>query len=195
MRRKYSKEQFLEVVKQYPSMRQAASALDISFNTFKRYATKFGIYVPNQGGAGTTKPKDEGKDRFFLADILAGKHPDYSSNRLKRRLIREGIKAAKCEKCGVEEWCGEPAPLELHHIDGCHTNHFIDNLQIVCCNCHGIIHAVAIRHRRPPATDEEIRKVLQEMGGNLRQTVLTLGYPETGSSYDRVRRVLISEML
>jgi len=30
----------------------------------------------------------------------------------------------------------EPIPLELHHIDGVNTNHCIENLQMLCPNCH-----------------------------------------------------------
>ena len=59
------------------------------------------------------------------------------ANSKKRiRLIEEGIKENKCEICGLSEWMGKPIPLELHHIDCNHFNNSIDNLQILCSNCH-----------------------------------------------------------
>lgn len=54
----------------------------------------------------------------------------------KQRLYDLGLKDAKCERCGIEEWCGLPAPLELDHIDGDRTNNWITNLAILCGNCH-----------------------------------------------------------
>lgn len=59
------------------------------------------------------------------------------SNAAKRiRLIEEGIKENKCECCGLSEWMGRPIPLELHHKDFDHYNNTLDNLQILCSNCH-----------------------------------------------------------
>jgi hypothetical protein len=52
------------------------------------------------------------------------------------RLIEEGIKEARCECCGLSTWNGKPIPLELHHKDLNHYNNDLDNLQILCSNCH-----------------------------------------------------------
>jgi 5-methylcytosine-specific restriction endonuclease McrA len=51
-------------------------------------------------------------------------------------LINEGIKEHKCELCGITEWNGKPAPIELDHINGKHTDNRIENLRILCPNCH-----------------------------------------------------------
>ncbi len=58
------------------------------------------------------------------------------SHVLRLRLIKEGIKEARCEKCKLTEWVGEPIPLELDHINGDHWDSRLDNLQILCPNCH-----------------------------------------------------------
>lgn len=42
----------------------------------------------------------------------------YQSFKLKRRLLKEGIKDGVCECCGLREWQGVSIPLELHHING-----------------------------------------------------------------------------
>jgi hypothetical protein len=58
------------------------------------------------------------------------------SNRLKLRLIREGIFQARCSACGLTEWMGRPIPLELDHINGVNTDNRIENLRLLCPNCH-----------------------------------------------------------
>lgn len=57
-------------------------------------------------------------------------------NVLIKKLKKEGIKEHKCEKCGGTVWCGEPIPLELHHIDGNNSNNDLNNIQLLCPNCH-----------------------------------------------------------
>lgn len=53
---------------------------------------------------------------------------------LKKHLIKE--KGHRCEMCGNIEWLGNPIILEVHHIDGNRTNNSLDNLQLLCPNCH-----------------------------------------------------------
>ena len=60
-----------------------------------------------------------------------------NSNQLKEKLILNGIKKYCCENCGCSEWLGKPIPLELHHINGVHNDNRLENLQILCRNCHG----------------------------------------------------------
>lgn len=64
----------------------------------------------------------------------------YNSTKLRERLLKEGYKEHRCEKCGNTEWCGQPIPLELHHINGNHYDNRLENLLIVCSNCHSIEH-------------------------------------------------------
>lgn len=61
-----------------------------------------------------------------------------SSSILRKKLILEGIKENKCERCGLTLWLGEPISLELHHKDGNHYNNDFENLEILCPNCHSL---------------------------------------------------------
>lgn len=71
-----------------------------------------------------------------LEEIFNGKHPNYNSSKLIKRLIEEGYKDYKCELCGLKEWLNRPLSLQLHHKDGNHSNNKLENLQILCPNCH-----------------------------------------------------------
>jgi 5-methylcytosine-specific restriction endonuclease McrA len=59
-----------------------------------------------------------------------------SRGNLKRRLIREGLKASHCELCGISGWLGKPLSLALHHINGDGRDNRLENLQLLCPNCH-----------------------------------------------------------
>ena len=58
------------------------------------------------------------------------------SSVLKQRLIEFGIKQNVCEQCGLSEWRGSPIVIQLHHKNGDPTDNTLDNLQMLCPNCH-----------------------------------------------------------
>ena len=70
-----------------------------------------------------------------IAEVLVSGRPCQSNN-LKQRLIREGLKAAACERCGIKEWEGKRLSFELHHVNGDRSDNRLENLEILCPNCH-----------------------------------------------------------
>lgn len=69
-------------------------------------------------------------DDFLAARIKRGRE------NLKRRLFEAGLKENRCEKCGITEWQGKPLNMALHHINGDGTDNRLENLAILCPNCH-----------------------------------------------------------
>lgn len=59
-----------------------------------------------------------------------------TTSRLRDRLVLEGILEQRCARCGLTQWNGEPAPLELDHVNGDPTDNRLENLRILCANCH-----------------------------------------------------------
>jgi len=134
MKRNIDESYFVKVCQEAQSMASAASTLKMHFNTFKRIAVRLNCYRTNQSGKGIKRKSTCG---FSTMDILNGKHPQYQTNKLKKRLIKEGIIENKCEKCNRPPiWNDTDLVLELNHKNGDSTDHRLDNLELLCPNCH-----------------------------------------------------------
>lgn len=71
-----------------------------------------------------------------LSEILVI-NSNYASYNLKRRLIKENLLENKCSECGQPpEWNGKPLTLQLDHINGINNDNRLENLRLLCPNCH-----------------------------------------------------------
>lgn len=75
---------------------------------------------------------EEYVDNFMI--YISGDNP--RRDNIKRVLINIGFLEEKCEVCNLSEWMNKNIPLELDHIDGNRLNNFLDNLRLLCSNCH-----------------------------------------------------------
>jgi DNA-binding CsgD family transcriptional regulator len=66
---------------------------------------------------------------------------------VKRRLLAEGLKEHRCERCGIHRWQGDLLPLALHHVNGDRDDNRIENLELLCPNCHALTPNFAGRNR------------------------------------------------
>lgn len=117
-----------------PSATKAAALLGIHYTTYRRHAYRLGVWKTNQSGKGLSK--DRSKYSIPLESILKGNEPQYQTFKLKNRLLKENIIERKCSMCNGTVWMNRPIPLELDHIDGNKYNHKLDNLRLLCPNCH-----------------------------------------------------------
>ena len=109
--------------------------------TYRKYAKMYGLYgrVANAAGKGISKAiKNEDSGKYPLNKILDGKFPNYSTNRLKTRMMRSNRIEHKCNKCGFSEKriSDNVIPVLLNYIDGNPKNKLRDNLELLCYNCY-----------------------------------------------------------
>ena len=117
-------------------MMQIAKDLHVKYDTLKTHLKRLGVdYKINQGRKGMPHHESRVSVMYYIENNIPVKAPF-----LRRKLIEEGIKENKCERCGITEWFGGELPLELHHLDGNHYNNSFDNLIILCSNCHAQLH-------------------------------------------------------
>jgi Zn finger protein HypA/HybF involved in hydrogenase expression len=71
-----------------------------------------------------------------MEKLLVADRKKTSRSNLKRRLISEGYLERKCAMCGITEWRGQLLAFDLDHINGVNNDNRLENLRLLCPNCH-----------------------------------------------------------
>ena len=124
---------------------------------------------------------------------------DYSrfryGNKIKSRNALQAIIALrghKCENCGSTEWLNNPIPLEVHHIDGKELNSELDNLILLCPNCHALTDNYRgrnINKQTQNINETEFVDALKN-SSSIRQALISLGLTPKGGNYIRANELI-----
>lgn len=153
-----------------------------AFYQTKQMINELGLDISHFKGQGWNK------DNFDYSRFKYG-------NKIKSAQAVKAIVALrghKCEKCGLTEWLGKPIPLELHHIDGRELNSTLENLILLCPNCHALTDNYRGRNINSGVlnvSDEDFVKSLQE-SSNIRQALISLGLTPKGGNYIRANELI-----
>ena len=141
MKVKYTKELMESVIKDSYSIAEVCRKIGLkphgsNYKTIKSKIDLYNLDISHFTGQRWNKGKNNTEEtaRLPLEQILQ-KGVIYCSDTLKKRLIKAGLKENKCEICGCGK-SGDEVVLELHHINGDHYDNRLENLQILCPNCH-----------------------------------------------------------
>lgn len=143
-KRKWTEKQLRVAAQKSRSIRQVLFHLGLveaggNYSQVKKFLEEYKIEVAHFKGRGWNKGnKGIGKPHLSIEKILV-RESNYQSFKLKKRLFNEGFKKPQCELCG---WCEKAEdgriPLELDHINGDRKDNRLENLRILCPNCHSL---------------------------------------------------------
>ena len=138
----YSEEQFVAAVKASISKREVLRKLGLveaggNYAVLDKRVKQLNLDTSHWLGMGHLKGKTHAwAKKIPTKDILVESSSYNDTNKLRIRLIREGIFEAKCYGCNLTEWRGRPISLELEHKNGIRSDNRLENLTLLCPNCH-----------------------------------------------------------
>lgn len=146
LKRSWDEHQLREAVKVSTSWSGVMRCLGLavagnSVKCVKDSAIKLSLDVSHFKGHGWSKGMTNmpsPPQAISLTEILVEESSYTSSKDLKRRLFKSGLKEKRCEHCSNTEWMGEEIPLQLDHINGMRNDNRIENLRVLCPNCHAL---------------------------------------------------------
>lgn len=142
MNRKYTKEVLSEKVQNCLSWRQLIQSLSLketggNYKNLQKRCEEFNIDTSHFTGQGwNTKEHPNFGNGISLEERFTLQKNKKASSKTKEILFNHALKEKRCEKCGITEWMGEPIIFQLHHINGDPKDDRLENLQILCPNCH-----------------------------------------------------------
>lgn len=134
----------IEAVKVSTSKRQVLMRLGLkeaggNYSQIQKYINELKLDVSHFTGPGWNRGLSGlGKPRWTLEQILV-KDSHFQSYKVRNKLFNAGLKPKQCEECGWAKKSSDGRlPLELEHINGERTDNRINNLKILCPNCHSL---------------------------------------------------------
>lgn len=155
-KRKYTEEQFIQAWLSSKTVGEVARKLGCNHSggghvVLRAAALELNLSADHMIDYGLNTGPGYNHVRFIpLSQILIARSTYSNIARLKIRLLRQGLLEAKCygQDCGITHWRGKPISLQLDHINGNNLDHRIENLRLLCPNCHSQTETFAGKNKR-----------------------------------------------
>lgn len=139
------KEQIISWINDKKSKKYICEQLKCKQETLNRHLNNWGIEYDGMKGYGK---REKVKVTYVPLEQYLKHSKDIQTNKIRNKLLIEGIKQHQCEICKRTMWNNENIPLELHHIDGNRFNNSVENFQLLCPNCHALTDSYRGRNSR-----------------------------------------------
>ena len=173
-RRKYSIEEVRQSVRENKSIAGVLRQLGLrpiggNYRTIQRLIHEQGLDTGHFTGQGWNvglvfQPRKAISDKeVFIKDS------NYKCSWRLRERYKKATGITSCQECGLDSWRGVTIPLEIHHINGDNTDNRLENLQLLCPNCHALTNNYRGRAQlsaRSEKRDVECRKFKEALAGN-----------------------------
>ena len=136
--------QLRNVVKTSTSIRQVISKLGLvpaggNYVQISKAIADEKLDTTHFKGHGWNKGLKVPKESLYKLEDVLVLNSHYGLYQLKKRLFRLGLKKAVCEECGWAQVSSDGRiPIELDHINGDRYDNRLENLRILCPNCHSL---------------------------------------------------------
>lgn len=139
----YSDEEFIQIVQSSQNFTDCSRKIGLSIygsnsrKQIKKRCEELGISYQHFYDDAARKRVAGNKPTYTMEEILVENSTYTNRAKLKERLVRDNLIEYKCAICGNEGfWNGQPLSLQLDHINGINNDNRLENLRLLCPNCH-----------------------------------------------------------
>jgi Zn finger protein HypA/HybF involved in hydrogenase expression len=140
--KKMTEEKLKEAVKKSISIAGALKFMEMSVTTgnYKSFHKKVKLYNIDinhfLGQSHLRGASHQTKKSIPLADILVEDSMFSNTASLKIKLLKTNLLKYECYNCGISSWKDKDLILQLDHINGIWNDNRLENLRLLCPNCH-----------------------------------------------------------